>query len=166
MDIEGMGEYEIPAEAMEQIKDPHALKRQIDEGKTLQEIFGYDDATMVKFYLCAKNLFERQEWKKSADAFLFLTSLNPYISSYWLGLGMSEQLRGKFQGALLAYAMAILTDVENPLPHYQSAKCYQSMGEMQNGIFSLELAVECAKRKPEYSNILEAAEEMLKAQQP
>jgi type III secretion system low calcium response chaperone LcrH/SycD len=160
--MEGMEEYKIPPEVMEMVKDPDILRKQVEEGKTLQEIFSFDDKTMLKFYLAAKSLFDRQEWKKAADAFMFLTSLNPYVSTYWLGLGMSEQLREEFHASLLAYAMAILTDIENPLPHYHSAKCYLALGEKHNAIQSFEMAIQCSKSKPEYAFLLNLSVDAVK----
>jgi type III secretion system low calcium response chaperone LcrH/SycD len=156
-----MEEFQIPPELMEKVKDPEVLKQQVEEGKMLHEILGFDDKTMLKFYLAAKSLFDRQEWKKAADAFLFLTSLNPYVHTYWFGLGMSEELREEYHGALLAYAMAILTEVFNPVPHYHSARCYLALGEKDNAVHSLEMAIECCKERDEYSRVLGLSKELL-----
>lgn len=161
MDMERTEEYQIPEDAMEKAKDPQILKRQVEEGKTLQEIFGYDEKTMLRFYQAARALFLREEWKKSADAFLFLTSLNPYVHTYWLGLGLAETFREDYHGALLALAMAILTDVKNPVPHYHSARCYLAMNEKNNAKQSLKLAIECVDESGEHLPIKVACEKLL-----
>ena len=155
--MDNMEEYKIPDEAIEKLKDPEVLRRQMDEGKTFQEVIGYSQETMEKFYKAAYNLFQQQEYQKAADSFIFLTTLNPNINSYWLGLGMSEQLCGGYQGALLAYAMAILTDVENPTPHYHSASCYRILRDFDSAIQSLEMAVRCADDKPQYAHLKQQA---------
>ncbi|MFQ5730114.1 MAG: CesD/SycD/LcrH family type III secretion system chaperone, partial [Waddliaceae bacterium] len=82
--MENMEEYKIPEEAIEKLKDPEVIRRQIEEGKTFQEIIGYSVDTMEKFYQGAYNLFQQQEYRKAADAFVFLTTLNPYVHNYWL----------------------------------------------------------------------------------
>lgn len=155
---EEMDEYKIPEDALEKLRDPDILRRQMDEGKTFQEIIGYSTDTMDKFYSAAYNLFQQQEYQKAADAFVFLTTLNPNIHAYWLGLGMSEQLCGGYHGALLAYAMAILTDVENPAPHYHSASCYRILQDSVSALQSLEMALQCSNDKPEFSYLKEQAQ--------
>ncbi|MGA8163516.1 MAG: SycD/LcrH family type III secretion system chaperone [Waddliaceae bacterium] len=152
-----MEEYKIPKEALENLKDPEVIRRQMEEGKTFQEIIGYTTEAMEKFYRIARKLFEQQEYRRSADAFIFMTTLNPMVHSYWLGLGMSEHLDGDYQGALLAYAMAILTNVENPIPHYHSASCYQALGDDESAMGSLEIVIRCAEGKEEHIGLKEQA---------
>lgn len=155
--MENLEEYQIPKEAMEKLKDPDVIRKQVKEGKTFQEILGYKQEAMDKFYETAHGLYQMQDYQKAADAFLFLTTLNPYVHNYWLGLGMSEQLNESYQGALLAYAMAILTDVENPVTHYQSGNCYLAMNDDANAIQSYEMAIRCAEGRLGHENIKERA---------
>lgn len=162
-EMENVEEYKIPQEAIERLKDPEVIRKQVKEGKTFQEIIGYSKETMEKFYSIARSLFERQEYNKAADAFVFLTTLNPYVHNYWLGLGMSEQLNGGFQGALLAYAMAILTNPENPAAYYQSASCYRSLDDKKNAIMSFELAARCCGENEAYSDLKSQAEAAIEA---
>lgn len=157
MDDEQSRENLIPNEALERLKDPEVVRRQVKEGKTFQEILGYSNEDMEKFYQAAYGLFQKQEYQKAADAFVFLTTLNPYVHSYWLGLGMSEQLGGGYQGALLAYAMAILTNVENPVAHYHSGSCYRMLQDDENALQSFEMALRCAGDAEEFDNLKERA---------
>jgi len=152
-----MEEFKIPEEAIEKLRDPEIIRQQMEEGKTFQEIIGYTSETMEKFYTIGRKLFEQQEYREAADAFIFLTTLNPMVHEYWLGLGMAEQLNGGHQGALLAYAMAILTNLENPVPHYHSASCYRELGDKQGAIHSLEMALRCAEGNEAYQNLKEQA---------
>lgn len=151
--MEHMEEYRIPEEAIERLRDPEVIRRQMEEGKTFQEIIGYSNQTMDKFYQIAHGLFQQQEYSQAADAFVFLTTLNPYTHNYWLGLGMSEQLSGSYQGALLAYAMAILTDIENPVAHYHSASCYRAVGDRRSALQSLKMALRCAEESEGFDYI-------------
>lgn len=154
-------EFEIPSDALEKMKDPAHIKKQVEEGKTFQEILGYSSETMDKFYDAAHHLFQKQQYEEAADAFVFLTTLNPKVHSYWLGLGMSEQLIEEHDSALLAYGMAILTNMENPLPHYHSASCYHALQDRNSAIISLELAIRQAEGREEFSLIKEKAEALL-----
>lgn len=160
-EMEDITEFKIPEEALEKLKDPGILRRQLKEGKTFQDIIGYSVDVMEKFYQSACSLFERQEYKKAGDAFVFLTTMNPYVHNYWLGLGMSEQMNGSFQSALMAYAMAILTDVENPTAHYHSANCYKMLEDRENAEQSLEMALRCSIDKPEFTHFKERCTSLL-----
>lgn len=153
--------FEIPDEAVKRLSDPNLIQEQIRAGKTFQEIIGYTSDQMVEFYEGAYNLFHLQEYEKSADAFVFLTTLNPYVHNYWLGLGMSEQLNEHHHAALLAYSMAILTDTNTPIPHYHSAKCYIEIDEKDNAIRSLETAKTLSSISPKYDNLKDTIDAVL-----
>lgn len=154
--MEHIEKYDIPEDALEKLRDPEMIRRQVHEGKTFQEILGYTPEKMESFYESAYNLFKMQEYEKAADAFIFLTTLNPYVHNYWLGLGMSEQLNDSFQSGLLAYAMAILTDMQNPLPHYHSAKCYLGIDDKVSAIAALETALVLAKESDQHKDLIES----------
>jgi len=167
MEMDDLEEFQIPKEAMDRLKDPEVIQRQVKEGLTFQEILGYENETMEKFYHTAHQLFQKEEFKKSADAFIFLTTLNPYVHHYWLGLGMSEHLNANYQAALLGYAMAILTNVENPVAHYHSGNCYRALNDLASACQSYEMAIRCAEEEPQHENIkaraIKAKEEVEKS---
>lgn len=162
-EMEEMEEYRIPDEAVERLKNSEVLREHLEKGDTFQEIIGYSSEKMEDFYRIAYNLFQKQEYAKAADAFIFLTTLNPNVHNYWLGLGMSEQLLGNYQSALMSYAMGILTNIHHPLPHYHSATCYRAMRDKNSAIQSLKMAIECAGEKKEYQSIRNQSSEALKA---
>ncbi len=155
--LDELEEFKIPDEATERLKDPEVIRSQIEEGLTFQEVLGYQEEQMEKFYHVGYQLFQQQEYNKATEAFVFLTTLNPYIYQYWLGLGMSEQMIGNYQGALLAYAMAIMNNVEDPKAHYYSASCYRSLNDKECAINSLLITIRLAKEKEEYANYYDYA---------
>lgn len=143
----------ISKETLEKIKNSAQLQKDLEEGKSFQQIFGYSVEAMDKFYSAAWNLFQRQLYDESSNAFFFLTTLNPRVHLYWLGLAMSEQLKEEYHEALMAYTMAVMTDGENPLPHYHSAACYYALQDIQNAKVSLELALKCCGDHPEHLSV-------------
>ena len=151
--FEDLEEFNLSKEVVEKLKNPEMLRKELAEGKTFQEIFNYSDDVMGVFYKAAYQLFQRQQYAEAADAFFFLTNLSPYVSTYWLGLGMSEQLSENPSSALIAYSMATVTDPQNPLPHYHSAACYKELHEEGEGLAALELAIETAGEVPEFATI-------------
>jgi len=155
--MESMEEFKIPEEALERLVDPKILIKLIKEGKTFQQILEYSDETMDKFYKVGYESFEKQNYEKSAEIFTFLTTLNPTIFNYWLGLGMSEHMLEDDHAALLAYAMASMVDASNPIPHYHSASCYRSILDDESAHASLDLCILHADDKEEHRQLLEQA---------
>ncbi|MCB1213705.1 MAG: SycD/LcrH family type III secretion system chaperone [Chlamydiia bacterium] len=142
MDEEELEEFLIPEEAYEKLSDPSVIRRYIEEGKTFQEIIGYSQESMDVFYLQARKLYMKGLYEKANSAFLFLTTLNPFVPGYWVGMGLCEQMREDYHAALAAYGMASLSDDRDPYPHYYSAICYYYLNERDNARHSMELAQE------------------------
>jgi len=157
MSMENLDEFGIPEEALKRLSDPDILRRYIDEGKSFQDILGYSNETMEKFYGAAHRLFTKEQYQEAADAFVFLTTLNPYVHNYWLGLGMCEQLNTDHEAALVAYGMAVITDDDNPLPHYHSACCLEAVGDLPNAIASLDLTIDTCGHNEKHQNLKEHA---------
>jgi type III secretion system low calcium response chaperone LcrH/SycD len=151
--MDDMDEFQVPEGALERIQDPKLFKQQIDEGKTFQEILGYTDAVMEKFYQAAYGYFQQQKYEKASEAFTFLTTLNPTVFNYWLGLGMADQMCEEYHSALLAYAMASMVDVTNPIVHYHSASCHRSLLDDESALSSLDLCVLSAGEREEFEDI-------------
>ena len=155
--MEGLDEFNIPEEVSKKLQDPQLLRRHVQEGVTFQELMGYSDETMEQFYQAAYNLYQKQRFPAAAEAFTFLTTLNPERHNYWLGLGMSEQRLEEYHGALLAYAMAMMSDVNSPLPHFLSANCYRALLDNSNALASLEQAIKRAGEQEEHHQLREQA---------
>src|SRR5690348_11915475 len=105
-----LSEFELSKQAKEKLKDKKLLKKELAEGKSAQEILGFSQETMAKFYKAAYELFEHKRYQDAAHAFLFLATLNPHQHEYWLGLGMSTQLCQDYEAAIDAYELAALND--------------------------------------------------------
>lgn len=109
------------------------------EGKHLKEIFGINSETMQFLYDGAKYLFDHQHYFEASSTFAILTLLDPSMHLLWMGLGTSEYLQGRFEAALLAYAMAAQTDSSDSLPHIYSAHCHLSLKSPDRAIQCLEI---------------------------
>lgn len=155
--MEDSEEFKIPKIDQEILNDPLKLQEQIASGKTFQEIIGYTDETMDQFYHAARRLFEKQRYEDSADAFIFLTTMNPFVSQYWLGLGMSEHLKDEHFDALMAYNMAILIDKNNPIPHYHSAACHRALHDLDTARLCIDEAISLAGNRQQHAQLKEQA---------
>lgn len=153
MKDDDIGEFKLSKKAKEKLKDKAQLKKEIASGKTAQEIMGFSDDTMAKFYRAAYHLFENRHYTDAANAFLFLVTLNPQNHDYWLGLGMATQLYGDYEAAIDAYEMAAITDVESPVPYFYLAKCLFAIHDRESALQALDLALEYADERDEYYDL-------------
>jgi type III secretion system low calcium response chaperone LcrH/SycD len=159
MQNDDLSEFNLSKEAKEKLMNKKLLKKELAEGKSAQQILGFSDATMGKFYRAAYFLFEHQRYHDSANAFLFLATLNPYNHEYWLGLGMATQLCHDYESAIDAYELAALNNIASPIPYFYLAKCLFAIHDRESAIQALDLAIESADELEEYAELKLQAEE-------
>lgn len=146
---------------------------QMMQEKCFQEIAGVSDSSLEKMYQAAKSLYEQKNFSHSADAFGFLTILNPNRHAFWLGLANSEFYNQNYEPALFAYAFSSQVNPNDPFTHLFSCRCYEAIGEIANAVNALELALIVIKDQPQHANMKQAVEnelrklsQMLKKQAP
>ena len=154
---ESIGEFEISPKIRRKLKDKKWLKQQLAAGHTAQEILGFADESMNKFYHAAYQLFENQRYTDAANAFLFLVTLNPYHYDYWVGLGASTQRCGDYEAAIDSYEMAAICQIENPVPYFHLAKCLFAMHDRESALQAIELALEYSEGKSEFDDVYQHA---------
>lgn len=79
-------------------------------GKYVQEEIGYTNDQMVELYEVASRLFDERHYPEALDAFFFLGSLMPRVSSYWIAVGSCYEKMHKTEEAFQIYRLAILLD--------------------------------------------------------
>lgn len=151
------GEFEVPEKIKKKLKDKKWLKKQLASGKSAQEILGFADATMDKFYMAAFSLFEHKRYTEAANAFLFLVTLNPYHYDYWLGLGAATQRCGDYEAAIDSYEMAAICHLENPIPYFHLAKCLFAMHDRESALQAIDLAIEYSEGSTIYEDVYRQA---------
>lgn len=152
-----LDEFKLSKKAREKLKNKELLKKELASGKTPQEILGFKEETMAKFYRAAYRLFEHKRYIDSANAFLFLVTLNTHNHDYWLGLGMSAQLCCDYESAIDAYEMAAVTDVDSPVPYFYLAKCLFAIHDRESALQALDLAMEYAEGQNQYADLIKQA---------
>jgi type III secretion system low calcium response chaperone LcrH/SycD len=155
---DALEEFKISKKVREKLKNTSYLKKELSEGKTAQEILEISNEAMAKFYGASYHLFEHQQYTEASNAFLFLVTLNPHNSDYWLGLGMATQLCGNYESAIDSYEMAAVYEMENPVPYFYLAKCLFAIHDRDSALQALELALEYAGDKYEYLELRNQAE--------
>ena len=150
-------EFELSDKVKEKLKNKKWLKKELSSGKTAQEILGYSNEVVAKFYEAAIHLFERELYVDASNAFLFLVTLNPRNYEFWLGLGMCTQMCGKFEDAIDAYEMAAICEVNSPVPYFYMAKCLFAVNDHDNAIRALDLALEFSENQSEFFDLRQQA---------
>lgn len=145
--------YQHVKETILKLNDPSILLRHMEEGVLFQDLLCLSNENMERLYHDARKLFEEGRHSDAADAFLCLTTLNPYVSAYWLGLGLAEQAHRACYAALVAYAMAIVCDESNPTPYYYAASCHYLNNDIDEALQSVEMALDKAGESALYSDI-------------
>jgi type III secretion system low calcium response chaperone LcrH/SycD len=152
-----LSEFKLSPEAKKKLKNKKALQKEIEAGKTAQEIIGFSDQTMAKFYKAAYRLFEHKRYQDAAKAFLFLATLNPHNHEYWLGLGMTTQLCQNYEAAIDAYELAAIANISSPVPYFYLAKCLFAIHDRESALQALDLAIETADEIEEYAELKQQA---------
>lgn len=152
-----LSEFRLSEKAKQKLKNKRLLKKELAEGKSAQEIMGFSNETMSKFYRAAYQLFEHKRYPDAANAFLFLATLNPYNHDYWLGFGMSMQLCHDYEAAIDAYELAAIADIASPIPYFYLAKCLFAIHDRESALEALDLAIETADELDEYAELKQQA---------
>lgn len=151
-------EFTLSDEAKVKLKNKKLLQEELAQGKTAQEVIGFSNAAMAKFYGAAYRLFEHRRYPDAANAFLFLATLNPYNPDYWLGLGMATQMCQDYESAIDAYELAALSNISSPIPYFYLAKCLFAIHDRESALQALDLAIETAGEHEEYGDLKLQAE--------
>jgi len=103
-----------------------------------------------ELYQQARRLYGQKKYQESSTIFTLLTTLNPNIHYFWIGLGLSHQEIKQYETALVAYDMASWVDQSDPAPFVYAADCYLSLKGNQLAIQSLDKAIQRANDHQEY----------------
>lgn len=160
--MEHLDKFRIPEEAIKRMQQPDFLMNAIDAGQTLQEIIGYSDETMEGFYQIANKLYAEAKHEEAKDAFLFLTTMNPNIYAFWIGLGMSFQMIEEYEEAILAYEYACKLENSLAFPWFHAANCFMLIGNKDLAKSYYLTAKELAQDKAESKEVFTRAENALK----
>lgn len=139
----------ISKEALARLEDQEALMRHVEEGRTLQEFFGFSNDAAVEFYGAAQSILEQKRFEDAVKAFSFLTMLNPNISDFWKGLGMAQQNSHDFEAAIFSYSMAYTIEGEDISPYMLAAQCFMEIRDVDRAVEVLQLALTYADQNPQ-----------------
>lgn len=117
-----LNEDSIPLHHLQQLLKKNGL-RGILKGNLPQEEFGFTDEQLTDFYQLSEELYQKKNYQSAADIFLLICILNPYVSSFWIGLGMANEMLGENESALHSYLTALEIDEQNLSPALYAISC-------------------------------------------
>ena len=137
------------------------LMNYFEKGGSWEELLGYDTNVMAAQYKVAYDLYQSADFKNAASAFSYLTVLNPYEHTYWMGLALCKQADRSYEEAIVAYTMAEAIHPEHPVAHLHLAQCYYAIQQREKVTEHLKQAIEVAGKIPEFQEIRQKAESLL-----
>lgn len=125
------------------IETVYVLEMLLSSAPTLHKVLEISSEDLQKYERAACRLLEKKEYDCAADAFFFLTTLDPCCDRYWLNFGLAEQKRKNYDEALKGFGVCAFLNMSDPSPHVYAAECYVARNKLNLAIDSLRLATEC-----------------------
>lgn len=112
-------------------------------------------------YALAYRIFNQRQYAKAERLFAILCQLDHYDGRFWLALGACRQMQNDYTGALSAYAVAGIHDMENPVTPLRAAECFLALNRLDDAEHGITAAIHWATDRPEYGQLKTRAELIL-----
>ena len=129
---------------------------------TLKDIRGLTAEHMEAVYSVAYNLYEQGKYEDAHDMFSFLGLYDHLEKKYWVGLGACRQMMKRYDGAIEAYSMASMLDVDNPEMPLHAAECHLALGNLEGAESGAFAARHWANERGGFDEVRDRAEVLLK----
>lgn len=130
------------------------LEKMATEKKTIQEILEIKPSLLEEIYAMAYGYYESGKYKESASLFQLLIGIAPKNYKFLFGFGASYYQLGDFDAAILAFYAAVQRE-PHPESAYYLALIHTKLGQTQEALLAVEMALEYAKNKEEHRSIRE-----------
>jgi type III secretion system low calcium response chaperone LcrH/SycD len=147
----------LSKQLLDKLADKPAMIHMLREGRSAQNLWEFSDQMMEKLYLAAHQLLENKKNEEAVNAFVFLVTMNPIHSEYWLGLGASLQRCHEYEAAIDAYEITAIYSLGHPLPYIYLAKCLFAIHDRTSALQALELAIEYTEGHEEFAELKKEA---------
>jgi type III secretion system low calcium response chaperone LcrH/SycD len=99
-------------------------------------------AELKEIYSEAYSAYENGQSDRAGDLFTYLILQDPTQQNFWQGLAAAQQVQGFYKEAAMAWSMASYLDAANPASHLHAAECYICLGEKEEALKELDLALQ------------------------
>lgn len=125
----------------------------IEQGAVLADARGLTEEHMNAVYALAHNLYQHGEYDRAETLFQFLCYYNHLERKYPMGLAACRHMQRNYSGAVEAYAVAALLDVDDPRPQFHAAECFLARGDAAMAGIALEAAIETCDEQPTWQSL-------------
>ena len=153
--------YHIPGKQQKAIQTLEDFSENLEHKQVLQSLFEYSGQMMSEVYELGIRLRQEKKLEESASIFIFLVTLNPYICSFWQGLGKVSHELQRFEEALNAYFISINCDPYQIGSYRDAVRCCldnknyeEAITVLDHGLKAIEIAEEEESLKDFSQNIL------------
>ena len=148
-------DYNLDDEKLGFCTSPEVLANQHEE--LPQDNLGYSDEMMLALYEIAVKLSADKRHDEAVAAFTFITTLNPRVAPFWIGLGVAQSYQQDLESALKSYLKAIEVEPENVDGYMYVVKFHLDRNDAENAM----AIVEEGRQRAEHSEQPEAWEDFL-----
>lgn len=134
-----------------------ALGKMLKEGMTPKDAFGVSSNVLESVYAQAYRLYNTGKFVEAIHLFRILILMNTTEPKYTLGLAACFHMLKEYKNAIQAYTMCTVIDPVSPIPHYHASDCFIQMKDSLSAMISLQMAIDKAEGKAEYTKIKERA---------
>lgn len=132
------------------------------QGKTLMKTeLGLDSNDIEAIYAVTYNVYGSGKYEEAMKLFGVLSLLDPADYRFVFGGASCLQMMGEYLLASMYFQLAAGLDTEAPAPMMHTAECMLALKDKDGAKAALEMTLERAVGKGEYSSIQQKAEVML-----
>lgn len=129
---------------------------------TLADLLNMDDKEIEVVFLMGHYLYNYGKYQHSLNVFSVLTLYKPFVSRYWRAAGASNQALKKYNEAVVAYDMALTTNLNDVISYTYRGESKISAGMEPEGVEDLKTAIEVGQNQPFYAQWVNRARMLLK----
>ena len=117
-------------------------------GVGLDEMLGIGKEQQEQLYAFASMLYESGQHEQACDVFAYLCRVQPTEVRFLKALGMARQMAKQYDGAVQAYGVAVLHDIEDAELSIHAAECLLHTGEIGRARAAVKSALLQTQSRP------------------
>jgi len=129
---------------------------------TLADLLNLDDKEIEVIFLMGHYLYNYGKYQAALNVFSVLTLYKPFVSRYWRAAGAANQALKKYSEAIVAYDMALTTNLNDVISYTYRGESKISAGMAEEGVADLKMAVQVGEAQPFYGQWVNRARALLR----
>ena len=110
-----------------------------------QEMFGFSDDTLLNVYALGVDLVRKKDYERANALFVFLSTLAPHVTSYWIAQGVCLQSLNRHEDAVTIFNTAKILNPLDPSISAYTIESYLVLKENDKAKLELDVLKEVTK---------------------